>query len=179
MKKQKNVILLTIIILLVILIILITVVGILNKKEESASNPNIKISNGVIETDVNYEETENMIREEKLSGMLERDRMEYYVSNFINLLEKKEYEKAYGLLYEDFKAQYFPTAGQFQTYVESKFSSMMNLEFTNIERNGDVYVLWVNMQDAINGNKNELEEYNFVVRENAINDVDISFSVKE
>ena len=166
MKKEKNVILLTIIILLVILIILITVVGILNKKEESASNPNIKISNGVIETDVNYEETENMIREEKLSGMLERDRMEYYVSNFINLLEKKEYEKAYGLLYEDFKAQYFPTA-------------MMNLEFTNIERNGDVYVLWVNMQDAINGNKNELEEYNFVVRENAINDVDISFSVKE
>lgn len=179
MKKEKNIILLAIIILLVILIILITIVGFLNKKEENSTNPNIKINNGIIETDVDYEETENRIKQEKLSGMLERDRMEYYISNFINLLEKKEYEKAYELLYEEFKSQYFPTAGQFQTYVESNFSSMMNLEFTNIERNGDVYVLWVNIQDAINGNKNEFEEYNFVIRENAINDVDISFSVKE
>lgn len=179
MKNEKNIILLGIIILLVILIILITIVGFFSKKEETSTNPNIKISNGIVETNIDYEETENRINQEKLSGMLERDRMEYYVSNFINLLERKKYEKAYELLYEDFKTQYFPTAGQLQTYAENNFSFMMNLEFTNIERNGDVYVLWVKIQDAINGNKNEFAEYNFVVRENAINDVDISFSVKE
>ncbi len=179
MKKEKNIILLILIILLVLLIILVTLVGILRNKEEDAPNENIKISNGVVETNVDYEETEKQIATEKLEGMLERDRMEYYVANFMNLLEKKEYEKAYELLYDDFKATYFPTAGQFQTYVESNFSSMMNLEFTNIERNGDVYVLWVKIQDAINGNKNQFDEYNFVVRENDINDVDLSFSVKE
>ena len=169
-KKSKKPIIIGIVAVLLIIILVIT-----NKKDDTVDYSNMTDE----EISVAVQNKVDQMTVNNLAGLGERDRMEYYVSNFINLLEKKEYEKAYGLLYEDFKAQYFPTAGQFQTYVESKFSSMMNLEFTNIERNGDVYVLWVNMQDAINGNKNEHEEYNFVVRENAINDVDISFSVKE
>jgi hypothetical protein len=117
---------------------------------------------------------------EKLLSMGERDRMEYYVSNFINLVEKKEYEKAYDLLYEDFKNNYFPTAGQFQTYAQKYFPTMASLDFTNIERNGNMYVLWVTITDPINGKKSDAgKEYNFVIRENSVNDIDLSFSVEE
>ena len=117
---------------------------------------------------------------EKLMAMGERDRMEYYVSNFITLVERKKYEEAYNLLYDDFKKNYFPTAGQFQSYAEKNFPSMASLDFTNIERNGDTYVLWLTITDVINGSKNDAgKEINFVVRENDVNDIDLSFSVAQ
>lgn len=181
MKDEKNKIFLIIIILLVVLIILVSVLALLQDKEEAEPQvANITISNGIIETDANYNEISKNSMTEKLLSMGERDRMEYYISNFINLIESKKYEEAYDLLYDDFKTNYFPTAGQFQSYAEKYFPSMANLEFTNIERNGDVYVIWVTITDLINGKKNEAgKEYNFVVRENDVNDIDLSFSVIE
>jgi competence protein ComGC len=180
MKKEKNTILVSIIVLLVILIFLVTLTGIIKNNSKKESYGNITIQNGIIETDIDYDEVSNDVMTEKLLSMGERDRMEYYVSNFINLVEKKEYEKAYDLLYDEFKNNYFPTAGQFQTYAKKYFPSMASLDFTNIERNGDVYVLWVTITDPINGKKSEEgKEYNFVIRENNVNDIDLSFSVEE
>ena len=54
---------------------------------------------------------------------------------------------------------------------------MFSVEHTNIERNGDTYILWVNIADSLNG-KNTKTEYNFVIRENELNDFELSFSVK-
>ena len=55
---------------------------------------------------------------------------------------------------------------------------MASLDFTNIERNGDTYVLWVTITDVINGSKNDAgKEMNFVVRENEVNNIDLSFNV--
>ena len=134
---------------------------------------------GVISTDADYEEIDKNNRTNELKGMLERDRVEYYVSYFVKLIEEKKYEKAYEMLYDDFKTNYFQTLSEFEEYCGSHFSSMMNLEFTNLERNGEYYVIMVNVQDMISGKKDEHEEYYFVVRENRVNDIDISFSVKD
>lgn len=111
-----------------------------------------------------------------LSELGERDRMEYYVSSFVEAIENEEYEDAYEMLYDDFKSNYFPTLASFEEYAKSKFPSMISLEHTNIERNGDVYVLWVTMYSSL-GSKDSGIEINFVVQENDLNDFVMSFTV--
>ena len=136
------------------------------------------LQTGVVETDADYEAIDQDNRTQKLEGMLERDRMEYYVSYFVKLIEEKKYQKAYELLYDEYKKNYFPNEAKFEEYCQKHFSIMMNLEFTNIERTGEYYIILVNVQDMISGKSNEFDEYSFVVRENKINDIDLSFSVK-
>lgn len=111
-----------------------------------------------------------------LAGMGERDRMEYYVKSFIDAVENKEYEEAYDMLYEDFKSNYFPTLEDFETYAQSTFPTMCDVQNTNIERNGTVYVMWVTLSDALSG-KDSGVEMNFVIQENDLNDFVMSFTV--
>lgn len=112
----------------------------------------------------------------ELSELGERDRMERYLSSFISSIENKEYEKAYEMLYDDFKNNYFPTLESFETYAKKTFPSLCALEYTNIERNGEVYVMWVIMSNALGSSDSDVE-MNFVIRENELNDFDLSFSV--
>lgn len=111
-----------------------------------------------------------------LSGMGERDRMEYYVKSFIDAVENKEYEEAYDMLYDEFKENFFPTLSDFETYARKTFPTLCSIEHTNIERNGDVYVLWVNLSNALAG-KDSTIEMNFVIQENDLNDFVLSFTV--
>ena len=111
-----------------------------------------------------------------VASLNERDRIEYYVAKFVEAIEEKDYEKAYDMLYDDFKENYFPTLSSFEEYAESKFSKVLSLDHTNFERNGDYYILWITMSDPLSG-KNSGKDINFVVRENALNDFDLSFSV--
>ena len=113
-----------------------------------------------------------------LQDMEERDRMEYYFGMFLHYIEDEEYEKAYDLLYPEFKENYFPTLDKFTEYVQNTFSDMMDIEHENIERNGDVYVLWINIADALNGKPGEKKQMNVVIKENDYNDFVMSFSVK-
>lgn len=111
-----------------------------------------------------------------VASLNERDRIEYYVSKFVEAIEEKDYERAYDMLYDDFKENYFPTLSSFEEYADSKFSKVLSLDHTNFERNGDYYILWITMSDPLSG-KNSSKDMNFVVRENALNDFDLSFSV--
>ncbi len=122
------------------------------------------------------EDLENKEKEE-LSKMGERDRMEYYVSEFVDEIENENYEEAYSMLYDDFKKNYFPTLDQFEEYAKTKFPRMFALEHTNIERNGNTYVLWVTLGDLL-GSKDSAVEMNFVIQENDLNDFVMSFTVK-
>lgn len=128
------------------------------------------------ELSVVVEENINEMEKNELSTMGERDRMEFYVSKFISAVENKSYEEAYGMLYDDFKSNYFPTLAKFEEYAKTKFPSMFSLKHTNFERNGDIYVLWVTMTNPL-GSKDSGIEMNFIVKENALNDYVISFSV--
>lgn len=128
------------------------------------------------EVAIAVQEKVDNIKKKDLSGLGERDRMEYYVSSFVEAVENEEYEEAYDMLYDDFKSNYFPTLASFEEYAKSKFPSMVSLEHTNIERNGDVYVLWVTMYNPL-GSKDAGIEMNFVVQENDLNDFQMSFTV--
>ncbi len=112
----------------------------------------------------------------ELSEMTERERMERYVGKFLEAVRNEKYESAYGMLYPDFKERYFPTLEEFETYAKGKFSSRVSAEYTNIERNGDIYVLWVNINNPLKS-KSEAKEINFVIQENALDDFVLSFSV--
>lgn len=111
-----------------------------------------------------------------LSQMGERDRMEYYVSSFVKAVENKQYEEAYEMLYDDFKKNFFPTLSSFEEYAQSKFPKIISLDHSNIERSGDVYVLWVTLNNPL-ASKDQGIEMNFVVQENDLNDFVISFTV--
>lgn len=113
----------------------------------------------------------------RLQGMEERDRMEYYFSMFLGYIESEEYEQAYNLLYPEFKEKYFPSLEKFEEYMPTIFSEMTNIEHENIERNGEVYVLWINITDALNQKPDEKKQMNIVIKENDYNDFVLSFSV--
>ena len=108
--------------------------------------------------------------------MGERDRIEYYASKFVSSIGNKSYEYAYSLLYDEYKERYFPTLEKFEEYAKTRLPSRLSLEYTNIERNGDVYVLWVTMYNPL-GSKDSSIEMNFVVKEIELNNFTMSFSV--
>ncbi len=82
------------------------------------------------------------------------------------------------MLGEEFKTNYFQTQEAFEKYAKEKFPSMADLDFTNIERNGNTYVMWVTITDVLNGKRDSGIEYNFVIEENDINNIKMAFSVK-
>ena len=118
----------------------------------------------------------NDINQSELADLGERERMERYVSSFITAIENKEYETAYLMLNEDFRKNYFPNISDFENYAKTKFPSMISLQHTNFERNGDLYVMWVTLANPLVGKDSDIE-LNFVVKENGLNDFELSFSV--
>lgn len=122
------------------------------------------------------QEKVDQMEKNELGQMGERDRIEHYVASFVEAIENKEYEDAYEMLYDEFKDNYFPTYVSFEEYAKTKFPSMISMEYTNIERNGTIYVVWVKMSNPL-GSKDSGREMNFVVQENDLNDFDLSFQV--
>ena len=70
------------------------------------------------------------------------------------------------------------TQAEFEEYAKEKFPSMADLDFNNIQREGNTYIMWVKITDPINGTKNSGVEYNFVIEELDLNNINLAFSVK-
>ena len=128
------------------------------------------------EIDLAIQEDLKDLRVQKLSGLNEGDRVENYVSTFMENIDNENFEAAYEVLYKDFKENFFPTYASFEDYVKNKFPTLMSLEHTNIERNGDVYVVWTTVYDMMKS-RDEGLEINFVVQEYGIDDYVLSFQV--
>ena len=165
-KNQKRPDMSIVMIAVVIVVFLLIVIAISNmlegsKKVQYAGTlpSDIQVDSG---RDLNIVINEKNAEEERLKSMTERARIEYYVTKFMKLLEKEDYENAYALLNDDYK--------------EKNFSKMMDIDYTNFERSGDVYVIWMTITDAINGGPDSGKEINFVVKENGYNDFELSFS---
>lgn len=133
----------------------------------------------ILQEEKTAEEQENEMNTLAVQQMEERDRMEYYFGIFLEYVENQRYENAYNLLNEDFKQNYFPTIDLFKEYISNIFTEMSDIEHENIERNGDVYVLWIYVTDALNGKPGEKKKMNFVIKENDYNNFELSFSVQE
>lgn len=111
-----------------------------------------------------------------LSKLGERDRMEYYCGKYFKHIEKKEYEAAYNLLYTEFKQNYFPTIEQYEEYIQKTYPETWALEYSDITRQGSIYVLKLKILDVLGSKENEKSQ-RIVVKENNYNDFVISFQV--
>lgn len=179
-RKQKKINMSFLMIWVILLVFLLIVIAIFNMIQGSNDvqyqgtlPTDIEVDSG---KDANIVVNEKDAEIERLNSMTERARIEYYVTKFMNYLEAENYSEAYSLLNDTYKKNYFQNIGTFEEYVKNNFSTMMDVEYTNFERSGDVYVIWMTITDAINGNPNEGKEINFVVKENAYNDFELSFS---
>ena len=172
MKKDKKKIL--IVLALVFIICVIVGIRLLKARAEETNKENIVDINLITEETLINNEKENKASMLKYSN--ERERMQSYFSSFIEMIEAKQYEQAYALLYDEFKTNYFPTEALFKEYCEEKFIfQMFDVTYTNIERNGDIYILWIQINDPVGDG--ETMNLNAVIKENDFNDYVLSFSV--
>lgn len=165
-SKNKKAIAILVIAIAVIIIILSIVLAILTRKSEEEKQAELQVQ---------YEQQTNESAIEKLADMTEMQRVKYYLQDFVSKIEAKELNKAYEILYSDFKDRYFRTLTEFENYCEEYFPEMLNIKNENIERLNNIYVLETTITDLVNFDKG-FGIY-FVIRENALNDYDLSFSV--
>lgn len=170
-KKDKKIVYGIAILLLIIIIFAISFNR--NKKQQS---DNFEVQQEKTEEQIIQMEKDNIT--DKLQGMEERDRMEFYFGMFLNYVEEAEYKRAYDLLYPEFKENYFPTLEAFTEYAQKTFPEMAEITYENIERNGDIYVLWIGIADVLNDKRtDEKKKMNIVIQEKDYNDFVMSFSV--
>lgn len=166
--------------LLIIVIVIIVVINtIFMTKSNQAENT---IANGVTQENIltaeQIEENTNQLEIEDLKDKDERTRMQQYCGKFIRYIESKDYDKAYALLYPDFKNNYFQTVEAFQKYAEEKFpSTLITVEYNNIERQGQYYILFTTIRTPLDASYSM--DQKFILIENGFNDFQLSFDVKQ
>ena len=167
-KKQiRNLIIVTVIILIILAIVLTIV-------KNNKSKPSQR-SYAEVNTKVQEDKKETVL--EKLYDMSEQERMSYYCGQFFKLIDFQKYEEAYNLLYDEYKENYFPTLTSFEKYCKNYFPDDMSISYENIERLGDIYVMWVYVSDTLNGSKyGHNFEANVVIQEKDYNNYVLSFS---
>lgn len=111
----------------------------------------------------------------ELKKLKERDRMERYFGEYIGYVEAGEYQKAYDLLYPDFKQNYFPTLEKFTAYVNEKYPDIIIVDYENIERQGNYYVLFVKIPSG--GRESKLINQTIILEEKDYAEYYLSFSL--
>ncbi len=183
-------------IILILCIVLLIILNLILVAKNFMDDKNKKQSEGTITHSVNKKEDNSDIKLQRskddiveyLSGLDERSRMEYYCGEYLKHLKYKEYEEAYKLLYSEFKDKYFPTLEEYKEYVESFYPSFFAVQYDDIDRQGDIYVVRLKIIDATNSksnnSNNESNEENddipiqrFVIKENDFNDFVMSFQI--
>ena len=106
---------LTIILAIVACILTIVNIRLYISKNEGQLMGNEVTNNVALTKKTDEEKKEELISD--LKEMNERDRMERYFGEYIDYVESGEYEKAYNLLYPEFKENYFPSIEEYEEYV--------------------------------------------------------------
>ena len=161
-----------IVIIIILLIINLNILINSNKKE------NVNVDENDTFTEI-IEKTEEQVNAEelaKLKNMKERDRMEFYFSKFISYIKEEKYEKAYELLYPEFKEKYFKTLEEFEKYAKKTYPKTVGFSYNNIDRQGSIYVLMITVTD-LNKKRGESQDQRIVIKENDFNDFVLSFQV--
>lgn len=167
--------------LLIVIIVVMVVINTVYRRETDENNNNTSVNELSVENVVTAEEIEentNQLEIEDLKDKDERTRIQQYCGKFIRYIEEKDYDKAYALLYPDFKNNYFPTEDDFAKYAQEKFpSSLITVEYNNIERQGKYYILFTTVKTPLDSNYSMDQKFIFI--ENDFNDFQLSFDVKE
>lgn len=165
----KKKIIIAIGIIFIILIILLIILLYANQEDSEQDNTATLYTNEI-------EESNNEEILSDLYDMTEQERITYYCAEFFKLVDNRNYEKAYEILYSEYKENYFPTETSFSTYMQQYFPEDFSLNYTNFERLGDIYVLWVDVNDTLNGSYGHNFSMNVVIQENDYDDYVLSFS---
>ena len=159
-------------ILIFVLIIVIAIIVVTFKKNNRSEDVELEIV-----TQKHYENLINIEKDvilEKLNNMKEIERIEYYASQFLKAIENEKFEKAYDMLYDDFKNNYFPTMQEFENFAKQNLAKVLSVNFTNVEKNGDIYIIYTEIVDSLTGNEIQIEK--IIVREEEIGKFVMSFS---
>lgn len=173
LKLDVKDIVLIIIVLTLVVINLVLFTKVINLKLGSEDDISEERNVASENTETKSEEEQEL---EKLQAMTERDRMEYYFSEFISYIKDEEYSKAYDLLYPEFKQNYFKTVEEFRDYAKKTYPSSVGFSYNDIERQGDIYVLVITVIDT-NKKVGEEKSQRIVIQENNFNDFVLSFQV--
>lgn len=163
--KKKNKILFLIIILFILLVVAIVALK-SQKKEIKTTTTNEQ------ENIVSYYEDNNI---DKLDKMSERERIKFYFSQYIENIENKAYDKAYSMLYSEFKQKYFPTVEDYIKYIQKKYPEVISLNYDDIQTEGYYYILTITFFDVV---KDTEFTQKFVIREFDFNNIAISFQAE-
>lgn len=168
-----------VLIIIILILIIITLIVFFKKEIQPTEQNTYQLSTVVKEENKNEQPQVPKTNEElikHLSTLGERDRMEYYCGVYFKHIEKKQYESAYNLLYPEFKQNYFPTLEQYIEYIEKTYPKYWALNYDDITRQGNIYVIRLQVLDVL-GSKEDEKVQRIVVRENNFNEFDMSFQV--
>lgn len=158
-----------------IILIILTVVAIFLIIQIKKQNS----SNNIISEEDQKEIIENEIQTaklENLSNKSEASRIKEYVGQFFTLIETKDYENAYNILFESFKQNYFKQQSDFEEYVKNKYPKRIVLNYDKLNREGKYYIATVQIIDAQNPENKFTQRV--VVEEQDLNKFNVSFQVE-
>lgn len=179
--SEKSKLIFILILISILILIAICLFVFINSNFENANN--VQQNTGLNENiNTNYTTTSNEIddqnRDALVASLNERQRMQTYFGRYLSYIESGDYESAYNLLYDGFKQNYFPTLKDFETYAQNNYPANMVVEYTNIERQGTIFILTVKIRNALSDNtQTDVKEQQIVVTENNVNDFKLSFEV--
>ena len=162
---------------LIAIILIIIVNNIIKKSKHSKEIDTSDLATLTPQTTFQTKETEidkNISKKTIKSD--ERRRMQIYFGQYMRLIETKQYATAYGKLNKEFRKNNFPDINNFITYYQQNYPISSNLEYESIDRQGDIYVLTVNISDSFN-DKGKNFTQRIVLKELSNNDYEISFQL--
>lgn len=114
--------------------------------EKKVEKQNIQFAEQLKQQQQQKEEQDNI---DELPDVPENDgqRVGTYIGEYISLLNKKEYEKAYALLNTGFKEINFPTLDSYIEYASKKYSRQKVVEYNKFKLEGFVYVVDTTIKD--------------------------------
>lgn len=178
-KQQKKLdvssLCITIIILILICVNLVLVIQkiLIPKSKQQNNQQEATQQNSTTSENITSEDYQLLLLKEGT----ERDRIEYYCGQFFKFIESKNYTKAYELLYPEFKQQYFPTIEDFTKYAQKTYPSILAINYDDFDRQGDIYITTVIIDDALATDKSKQFSQRIVVQESDYNKYVLSFQV--
>ncbi len=161
-------------ILIILILILLNVAMLINEINLINSEDKNKISNEVTTGENNEVKTD---LEKHIEEQEENIRVQYYVAKFLELIEDKDYQKAYDLLNEDFKKNNFDTIEKFQEFCKIYPEKDGICKYDDFDRIGSsLYVITVTINQLDTETYKPIKQ-NFVIRENNYNDFRVSLQM--
>lgn len=173
-KKIRIFLGIAIVIIVIILIILINI----NSQVDDKTESNVEYtSNKEKDKETSEEETTEEIVS-KLKKKTEAERIKSYLGSYFRYVEKKDYNSAYNLLYQDFKNNYFSTIEEYKKYMEEQdWPELLTIDYDTINTQGDLYIVTVRIGNMTARSETQKIEKTFIIKENDYNNYYISFKI--